>query len=1079
MVRKHNPRDYSSHRYDIIRPYDEFYKVELFSYDHQYTRYYTVQEANVSGENFKTMSWKSWSVYASNDGKQNYRINCDYFVEKYGEYRVDLLYETSETTVTPLTGDFNGEETTFDGIIHELKRKTFFNTYDEGNITLSFSLPKNVYFIGVIIQKIVEYVGDSLDSAGTSLLLKDVDYSTDSQINPKEVSFKIAYDNNFENLLSQSGFYMDYNDEVNVYLKKDGENDEVRVFGGYLSSILPNDNKTELTISCADRMVDGQNNYILTRMRLLGGTKTGDEDVVYTTDMDQDFDTYGAALKYLCNCMETTLNNNIDKNDLVTNETAKKGFNVEFGKDKAIKKVTTKNCTAAFSKNYVTLRNNASAAKTQEIVLYNAKDHVTSVPPNITNYKNFGIVYGLGDPKTEHDEKSITVSDAGSGKAGSQTFSKCGVSADGKYLMAIGLPSACGEVSKYGYKYYKRIYKRKCICGSTNLVWDWHWNGTTNWGYSACRGNSEGGSAEGHIFCKSCDRDFSIITGKDHVSCGSKNKLEPATGISKSSESEARKLKNGSMSAVPGTGVTVTSDDVFSAITKKAFKYRYKLYGNTYSTAAGLKKHGYGDCWAFSEFIFNELKSYKVNCRVVQYATSEAPNGTHRSVQYKDKNNNWVDFPYRQYGWGTKYNNMLNNTAGSKNPNSVPFKYTAGGNIAHATSGGGGGTETTTIKVTNGYDRDKPIQGYFEVTVSTEPSLNAKTETVQVGFTIKPGTANSYTGFTPVWINNSVKQINIDLLKFIKESIYSDFDDTNEYYLHSIKFIAPINKTIDSEATMKQKKTVYKVEDWYTNDKSTKDNSSCKIDLYSINFNDYTTINPTDLESCGKSINTLFSEILSVSKYAAKVHYAKHRKDDSIDFSVDNVADPSFTAMEGDENNILKMSGISFTPRTNLYNNSTVVFKDNTQRYKYVDTRDVNSILRYGEQTTLVTSTDTIGSKEAYYNAMNNGNYNPSETFNFTITLPFFVDISVGELVKVISNNQHLNTIKEVKSVKYNCGYNQIPKVRTELGLGELPADLQVKKELREIRQSAKKETTTFSGTAKPIMDEFIYEWDN
>ena len=1070
MVRKHNPRDYSSHRYDIKRPYDEFYKVEMFSYDHQYTKFYTVQEANTTGENFKLMSWKSWSVYASNDEKQNYKINCDYFVEKFGEYRIDLLYETSETTKTPLTGDFNGEDITFDGIIHELKRKTFFNTYDEGNTTLSFSLPKNVYFIGVIIRKIVEYVGDSLDSAGTNLLLMGVDYSTDSQINPKEVSFKIAYDNNFENILSQSGFYMDYNDEVNVYLKKDGENDEIRIFGGYLSSILPNDSKTELTISCADRMIDGQNNYILTRMRLLGGTKTPDEDVVYSTDMDQDFDTYGAALKYLCNCMETTLNHNIDKNDLVTNETAQKGFNIEYGKDKTIKKLTTKNCKAAFAKTFVTIRNDASAAKKQEIILYNAKDHVTEVPPNITNYSNFGIVYGLGDPKTEHDEKSITTSSDGSGKAGNQKFSKCGVSADGKYIMAIGLPSASKD-SHSGWT--KTIFERKCPhCGSTNLVWDIFYG---EGGYAPCRGGNEGGGVEGHIFCKGCDADYSC-QGWEHYSWSGYH-LKKVSATVASSKSEAQQLRNSNVVATPGSSVKVTSDEIFKAITKKAFKYSYKLYGNTYSNAAGLKKHGYGDCWAFSEFIFDELKSYKVNCRVVQYVTSMSD--AHRSVQYKDKNNNWADFPYREYGWGSRYNNMLNNTGGSRNPSSVPFKYTGGGNIAHATSGSGSSTETTTVKVTNGYDRDKPIQGYFEVTVSTEPSLKAKTETVQVGFTIKPGTSNSYTGFSPVWINNSVKQININLLKFIKESIYSDFDDKNEYYLHTIKFVAPINKSIDAEKTLKQKKTVYKIEDWYTNDKSTKDNSSCKMDLYSINFNNYTLINPTDMESCGKSINTLFGEIVSASKYTAKLIYGKHRKDDSIDFSVDNRTDPSFIAQEGDENNILKMSGISFTPRSNLFNNSTVVFKNNTQKYKYVDTRDVSSILKYGEQTTLITSTDTIGSKEAYFNAMNNANYNPSETFNFSITLPFFVDITVGELVKVISNNQHLNTVKEVKSVKYDCNNNQIPKVQTELGLGELPDDLQIKKELREIRASAKKETTNFSGTAEPILDEMVYEWDN
>ena len=110
---------------------------------------------------------------------------------------------------------------------------------------------------------------------------------------------------------------------------------------------------------------------------------------------------------------------------------------------------------------------------------------------------------------------------------------------------------------------------------------------------------------------------------------------------------------------------------------------------------------------------------------------------------------------------------------------------------------------------------------------------------------------------------------------------------------------------------------------------------------------------------------------------------------------------------------------------------------------------------------------------------MNNSNYNPLETFNFSVVLPYFVDVRVGDLVQVISNSKHLNTIKEVKSVKYDCDNNQIPKIQTELGLGELPVDLQIKKELREIRKSAKKQTTHFSGSAEPILDEEYYEWDN
>lgn len=1067
MVRRHNSREYSKHRKEKIRDYDEFYKVEVISYEHDLTKVYLVDDITNTG-NAKKSSWKSWVTYMSNDEKQSFTLRVDYFVEMIGEYRIDIVYESF--SADNLAGKFMGNPMMFEGSVNHTKRKELFTTWNTlGNQRVEFSLPKNCYFYGLIIRKTKEFTGDSLDSSGTNLLLEDIDYASSSQIGTKEASFTIAYDNSFEHLSTQTGLYMDYNDEVNVYIKEKGAELPTQVFGGYLSSILPDKDKTTLDISCADRLVDGQNKFILTKMRLLGGAALP-EASEYDTPMDIDFDTYGQALKYLCNCLEISLNNNIGDNNLVTGETAKKGFNIEFGKNKVIKKVSCSNSTSAVSKNFITLRNNASAAKEQVMILYDGKTQGRRTPVDITDYDNFGIVYGMGKKKTEKEEKTTTTVTKDS--SGAQKFNKCGVSADGKYLMTIGLPSACGESSRYGYTYYKRVYERKCpLCGSTDLVWDWHWNGTTNWGYSECRGNEEGGSAEGHVFCRGCDADFSIMDGRDHAYCGAKARLNPVSALVKSSATEAQQLKNGNFTSVPKTASTVTADDIFKEISSYAFKnFTYKLRGNTTSSASGLKQTGVGDCWAFSEWIFNELKKKKVNCKVVQYVTSESD--AHRSVMYQNKKKKWVDFPYREYGWGSRYNNMLNNTSGSLHPSSTPFKYTAGGTIEQATGGTSTTTETTKLKIIEGYDRDNPIQGYFEVAISTGKSFKSKVETVQVGFTQKAGTPNSISGFsTVVWINDTVKQANVNLLKFVRESIYNDFDEKNRYYLHSIKFIAPINKKKDENGKTK-------VEDWYTYDKSTHDEASGKMDLYSINFNNSTLINPTDLESCGKNISSLFEDLIKSSKYTASMQYSKHRCDDIINFSVDNRTEPDYTATEGDDNNILEISGISFTPRNSLFNNSTVVFKDSSEKYKYVDTKSPVSVLKYMEQMNVITSTEKMGSKEAYYNALNNTSYNPEQTFNFSITLPYFVPLQVGDLVKVIANSKKLNTVKTVASVKYKCTYKDIPKIQTELGLGELPMDLQIAKELRDIRAMTKKETTTFTSTAEPIDDEDLYVWD-
>ena len=127
-------------------------------------------------------------------------------------------------------------------------------------------------------------------------------------------------------------------------------------------------------------------------------------------------------------------------------------------------------------------------------------------------------------------------------------YSIYGVSPDGKYIMAIGRPSAAGELSKYGYTFYKSVFERICpCCRSDRLYWGIFWAGseTANWGVFPATGLKESGSAEGHIFCAKCDVDFSVIDGKNHGG-GSKNLIKVISTVS-SSKDEAYILKNGQM----------------------------------------------------------------------------------------------------------------------------------------------------------------------------------------------------------------------------------------------------------------------------------------------------------------------------------------------------------------------------------------------------------------------------------------------------------------------------------------------------------------------------------------------------
>lgn len=1048
MVRKHIKRDYSSHRKSVLRPTNEYIKCEIFSFEHLETMCYSTYEKNISTTNATETNILSWRGYESADNTNRFSIDCNYLVSDDGEYRIDILYQNKDDNDwTGFIDIYKGtefesrNEVIFDGETNHTKRLTAFYNLEKGERRFHLRIPYNCYFLGAIIRKIKYYWGDNIDSAGTNLMFTSADISHSSQTKARELSIKIGYDDDFECADSQSGFYIDYHDEINVYVKDD-DSELKQVFGGYISSILPDSDRTTLTITGADRLVDGQNRYVMDSMYLLGGTK---EETDYDNELYHDFSNYGEALKYLCDICEVTLKNNINENYLVNGEAYETGLAVTFGKNGNATNVHANNSSISDNETFITLRNNPSAQSEQSWYVYDVKDYNIE-PIDITDYPNLYITYGLGDPKSDVD-----TTNADSGETSLDvSFNKYGVSKDGTQIMAIGRPSASGEVSKYGYKFYKAVFKRKCLmCGSPELYWGIFWAGneTSNWGKFPATGRNEGGSAEGHIFCKSCDADYSIF-GKEH-SVRSKGSLTTISNPTLSSKDEAYLLKSGKYGK--GKSDTVaTTDGVFQDITSEAFNYSYAISGS--SSFAQMKTTHSGDCWAFSDLIFTRLKERGVGCRIVQYPTSLS--ARHRSVQYKASDGSWQDFPYRQYGWNTKYNNLLNNTSGSKS-GSVISSFD-GTSIDQAGTG-----TADNKKMSVGYDKDKVCAFAIEINYS-----NDKTNLLKYicNFTLSSLDGNAMGKITPYTINNVVKQGTIDISDYLHQ-ISGDEDGHLKYYLHSIRLFAEPQ-----------------TEEWYKTDNNTVDESSRKMDLYGIGFNQGTIVNPTDLSSCGKSINSQMETLVNQSGYLVKMEYAKHRKDDIINFMVDNQRTPTFYAREGNENNILSWESISYSPISNMFNNSVYVYKKRVgdkDVYRFVNSKYSNSVLKYGEQTTLQTTSERISDREAYYNARKkNDKFNGVETFSFTLKIPFAPDIDLNDLVQVTADARKLNTLKRVNSWKLSYDVGKIPKIQTTIGLDELAPDIQLQETLRELRQSAKKESTAFSTTAQPINTQNVYQWE-
>ena len=1123
MDAKHITRDYSAHRKNVIRPVGEYTGLEIFSFDPKFTRIYIREDNSLkSGTNSRATGWRSWACYTASQGAckncSNYKVNkkkqpycthyqkliaditechladmtlsVDYNVAEEGEYRIDLVYEQNSSLYNgrDMTGGItisNGSETVhedtrllFDGENNCIKRIPLFLTLNKGNHTVKVDVPPNCYFYGIIIRKIVKYTCNNYYGADAgkdsgNMMFTDATLTISDMPKPSELSLTVLYDDAYECDYSPSGFYIDYMDEVNFYVKNNNGKVE-RVFGGYVSSILPNANRTQLSIHCADRLVDGQNKYILDKLKLQGGTgEEGDESA-------KDFDSYTQILKYVCDMHEVTLHSNISPNYLVEGEKFNKGFTITYGKDKTIKKIPTTNGYSSVSNNHVTIRNKPSGTKKQVWTLYDAKKH-SKTAPNITDKPYMHITYGLGSPKTTHETKITSTVDSTDTTVGVQKFGKCGVSQDKKYVMAIGTTSSAKDNGHYG-TYYKTVFENKCPhCGKATLRWDscrsdtkciytGSWNGSKgSWGVAPI---------ETEITCNSCDSDFSALGNEKDAPW---KKLKVVTKTVKSSKKEQDKLHRGEMTAVPKTGVSATSDDIFKVITKEAFKYKYVL-GATGQTYNQMKKTGHGDCWGFSDLIFTFFKKYNISSKIVEYDSGYASN--HRSVLYKNKKGQWVDFPYREYGWGKKYNNNLNNTDGSKH-GSVVQKFN-GGNIGSATVTTKKTTkkETSKITTTKNYDKDKPFQGYLKITYSINSnSLKAPKHSLYIKFTQKylKGESINEKGFPLYWVNNHTKKTtlvdkenkSLNIVQWLRQT-HSKLDDSENYYLQSIQMIAPVKK-----ATENNKDT-----DWYKYDKQTHDESSCKLDLYQISFDDDPrNLNADSLDSCGKTLNSMLQDIVKDTNYFVHMVYGLHRKDDEINFKVNNSSNISYTASEGNDNNILTWNSISYSPLSALYNMSICVFKEDENRqsnYYYVDSRVPQSIMEYGEQATLLTSNEPITKNEAYFNARMNPKFNAEQTYTFTITVPNYPSLHLGDYVKVLANAKKLNTVKEVKSLKISFSSNKMPRIQTEIGLDELAPDIQLKQNIRNMRASAKKETTDFSSSATPKSDDDgnLYLWD-
>lgn len=1058
---------------------DDYIMVELFgTMDY---KLYMVSENNFNHNNSDYKTFKGLPVLISRDGRNPLSIDFDFNVSETSLYRVDVLYEQYNNiySIAEVTDqhkintskDLQGEylltskkdkiienvskitETTnkfpdvvnkkiqqqknitnldekntllFDGENDVNKRKILNFELSQGQYNLQIRIPVNCYFKGIILRKINRYYANNLDEKGTNLLLHECNINNSNMTSPTEASIAIAYDHLLENTDNVNGLNLIKNDECNIYVKN--MNGKVfNNFGGYIHNI--SENNKQFKITCKDRLKDMENNYIMDELKIQGGTSKDEE---HSASDIHSFNNYRELIKHLCQLTENSIKSNIPAlPKLINHENC---TILTFGKKKDIKKVKTSHGKVKINNNNIVLRNESSGLKRQVFHVFHHKNGI-----RINEFNNFHIHLGMGNPKTSYKYKETT--DTELENAGAVNWTKCGVSPDKKYVTGIGQGSAGKTSAKYRTGYWRSIFVNKCPnCGRSHVLrWD---SGrsttkciyTQNWNGS--KRKWDGGIPETEITCTSCDSDFDAVSGWEKIS-GSKKKLKSVKIGLKSSKKEQDLLHKGKLTAPYNSNVRVSADDVFRAIKKSCKGYTYSTNG---STARYLDKHGNGDCHAWSEKIFNELKKYKVDCIIKEY---KAESNNHRSVLYRNSNGDWEDFPYREYN----FPKMVRNTSNSKNGKTIQ-KYTDGGRINQAvnTSSVSSKTQTTEVTVTQGYDITAPFKAYIELTLSLNRigQTNTKTHKVYFSFTLDSPHTDTITGLKPLFINNVHQIFTLNDLKSKLETFFTNEQKVNYIQLYDIKFITPPIEIKNEDNEVNEKST------WYTNDKTTHDHSSCKMKLYEIRFDNQTETDPLSLQSCGKTVSEIMNKIITDEGYLTHMVYGKHRSDDVLYFD-DDLSDNPLLVLSDDD--IMSIGEVNYTP--DIVNMSKYIFKknDNTGKYNYVEYCNLESILLYGENEMInQNDRDTgISSKEAHWFNRRLPNFKPVPEFQYSLTIKGLPSLNIGEYVHVNTDLKRFNSVLQVRSLNMTYKRTNRPSITTEIGLNEVENKLHIRDILKNI----------------------------
>jgi hypothetical protein len=393
-------------------------------------------------------------------------------------------------------------------------------------------------------------------------------------------------------------------------------------------------------------------------------------------------------------------------------------------------------------------------------------------------------------------------------------------------------------------------------------------------------------------------------------------------------------------------------------------------------------------------------------------------------------------------------------------------------------------TSTESKTITHGYDIEKPFQCFLRIEYSTSPELTSPRKKIQFSFTEDaPDIFPSFdgdNGITPAFLNMTSRSNRINVVDKIR-IIEGDFEKKNHYYLRQISLCHSAQKTDEQKP-------------W--DDSEGTDDSSCKMILDTVAFTSLPVVNPEALEACGKTVLENINTLIEKCKYHLTMEYGDFRFNDYLRFKTETEDDGdtllTYTKLNGEtvtqkvglfvrqDSNVISIDNITYDPINTLVNDSIKVFKtqsdpadDTTIKYNYVQSRNPESILRYGDCEDVESLSETTSPWEAYYLAYTNDKLIHRDklangcAYTYTVTIEGVpAMMGIGKKAYCTFDNPMLNDIKTVESIEVDYDVSKRPRIRTKLGLGEVENIQKGRLDMQQQRVEIKNRRSTYSDGA-------------